>query len=91
MTTGLALANVPNQPANVVVNVRDDMGMLMQSDTISLRALGHTSFMLLDTYPAAAGKRGTVEFVTPVGGRICVLGLRTQADGAVTTVPVLAK
>ena len=91
LTTGLALANVTNQPANVVVNVRDDMGILMQNDTISLPALGHTSFMLPDTYPTAAGIRGTVEFVTPGGGRISALGLRTEADGAVTTIPVLAK
>jgi hypothetical protein len=91
LTTGLALANVVNQPANVLVNVRDDMGVLMQSDTINLLALGHSSFMLTDRYGTAAGKRGTVEFVTPTGGRISALGLRTKADGTLTAIPVLTQ
>jgi hypothetical protein len=91
LTTGLALANIANQPANVVVNVWGDMGVLMQSDTISLPALGHTSFMLSDRYATAVGKRGTVEFVTPTGGQISALGFRTEADGTLTAIPVLGK
>jgi hypothetical protein len=91
LTTGLALSNVANLPGDVMVNVRDEAGMLIQSDTISLPAQGHTSFMLPDRYATAAGKRGTVEFVTPTGGRTSALGFRTNADGTLTAIPVLAK
>ncbi len=38
---------------------------------------------------ATAGKRGTVQFVRPSGGRISVLGLRANGP-ALTTLPVLA-
>ena len=36
-----------------------------------------------------SGKRGTIEFDTPPGGQISVLGLRANGP-ALTTLPVLA-
>jgi hypothetical protein len=91
LTTGLALANVASQAARVVVNLRDDVGALLLSTSISLLAQGHTSFMLPDTYAITAGKRGSVEFLTPTGGLISVIGVRAKPDGTLTTIPVLAK
>ncbi len=91
LTTGLALANVTSQPASVSVLIRDDTGAPQQTTAIDLPAHGHISFMLPDTYAAAAGKRGTIEFVTPVGGSISALGLRATPTGNLTTIPVLAK
>ena len=41
-------------------------------------------------FPEVAGKRGTIEFQTPAGGRISVLGLRAKGN-AMTTLPVLAE
>jgi hypothetical protein len=91
LVTGLALANVSNQAANVPVVLRDDTGASLGTATINLAALGHTSFVLTDNYTFAAGKRGTVEFDAPAGTQISVLGLRATPTSAVTTIPVLAK
>jgi hypothetical protein len=89
--TGLALANVSSQAANVHVIIRDDTGASLGTATIDLAALGHTSFMLATSYPFVAGKRGTAEFDTPAGTQICALGIRATAAGALTTIPVLVK
>jgi hypothetical protein len=91
LATGLALANVSDQPANVPIVLRDDTGASVGTATINLLAHGHTSFMLTSSYASVAGKRGTVEFDTPAGGQISVLGLRATPTGAVTTIPLLAK
>jgi hypothetical protein len=89
--TGLALANVSNQAANVPVIIRDDTGATLGTATIDLPALGHTSFMLATSYAFVAGKRGTVEFDTPAGAEISALGIRATAAAALTTIPVLVK
>jgi hypothetical protein len=91
LATGVALANVSNQAANVPVVLRDDTGAQLGTATINLAAHGHTSFILANKYASVAGKRGTVEFRTPAGAQISVLGLRATPTGAVTTIPVLAK
>ena len=92
--TGLAIANVAANAARVGVVVRDDTGAVIHTavTSVPLAAGGHNSFMLTDAtqgFPEIAGKRGTVEFDTPSGGQISVLGLRTNS-GAVTTLPLLA-
>jgi len=69
--------------------IRDDTGTRVLSTTISLPANGHTSFLLPDEYKVTIGKRGTVEFDTPSGGQISVVGLRAKNDGTLTTIPVL--
>ena len=55
---------------------------------------GHLSFVLSDPvngFPVTAGIRGTIEFDTPAGGRISVLGLRfSPPNSALTTIPALA-
>jgi len=91
LSTGLALANVSNQSANVPVTFRDDTGASLGAAVINLAAYGHTSFLLTSSYAFAAAKRGSVEFDTPAGGQISALGLRATPTGAVTTIPVLAK
>jgi len=89
--TGLALANVTNQAAGVPVVLRDDTGATLSTATINVAANGHTSFVLTDNYAFAAGRRETVEFDTPAGVQISILGIRATPAGAVTTIPVLAK
>jgi len=91
LSTGVALANVDSQKGGVLLAVRDDAGKVLKTDTINVPAHGHTSFMLPEKYPEAAGHRGTMEFFTPTGGRISVIGLRAKADGTLTTIPVLVK
>ena len=89
LATGVAIANLEPQSANIPVIIRDDTGAQIGTDTITLAAQGHTSFMLTDTYGEAAGKRGTLELDTPSSGQISVLGLRANGS-AVTTIPLLA-
>lgn len=90
LSTGLALANLSTQAANVNVILRNDSGTEIGTEVISVPAQGQTSFMLNSVYPVTAGIRGTVEFDTPAGGEINVLGLRANGP-ALTTVPVLAE
>jgi hypothetical protein len=92
LTTLVALANrMSGSAVDIPVNVRDDAGELLLTTAIHLAAQGHTSFMLPDRYAEAAGKRGMVEFTVPTGGLISVVGLRTKADGTLTTIPALTK
>jgi hypothetical protein len=94
LATGLALANSSAQTASVPVVVRDDTGVMLAQRQIQLAGNGHTQFMLDDPvlgFPITAGKRGTIEFQTPSGGRISAVGIRATVTGAITTIPVLAK
>jgi hypothetical protein len=73
--------------------VRDDSGTVLTTSSISLPAMGHTSFMLANAtlgYPLTAGKRGVIEFGVPSAGQIAALGIRAQ-KGVITSVPALAK
>lgn len=96
VATGVAVASLAPQAGNIPVTIRDETGATIGSSILSLPGLGHTAFVLADSYPITAGKRGTVEFGTPAGGRISALALRfvpagNGVAGALTTVPVLAR
>jgi hypothetical protein len=93
--TGVALGNVSGQAASIPVVVSNDAGVQIGTSTISLNAFGHTSFVLSQSqeYPQfsyTADIRGTVEFDTPLGGQISVLGIRYTPPGTLTTIPALA-
>jgi len=87
---GVALANIGTQAANVAVVVRDDSGGQIASGSVPMPGGGHNAFVLSSLFPSAAGQRGTVEFDTPAGGQISVLGVRTTPPGTVTSVPAFA-
>jgi len=89
--TSVALANIATSPTHVEVVIRDDIGEVIQSDNLSLAALGHTAFVISERFGDAAQGRGTMEFDTPVGGQISVLGLSFNPTSAFTTIPALAK
>jgi hypothetical protein len=96
LTLGVALANVSAQSASIPVIIRSDNGTVISAPgtAISLAGNGHTSFVLTDPllgFPVTANIRGTIEFDTPAGGRISVLGLRfTPPNNALTTIPAVA-
>jgi hypothetical protein len=96
MMLSVAVANVSVQAANVRMIVRDDAGTQIASGAIALPGNGHTSFVLSDPssgFPATANQRGTIEFDTPLGGQISVLGFRTiplETTTTLTTIPALA-
>ncbi len=93
---GVAMANLSGQDVNIPVVIRDDTGKVISNPgtTVLVRANYQTSFVLSDTsqgFPVTADKRGTVEFDTPAGARISVLGLRfSPPNNALTTIPALA-
>ena len=92
---GVAVENVSSQPAFIPVVIRDDSGTVTGTPgaTIFLAGNGHYSFLLSMLYPVTAFKRGTIEFDTPAGGQISVLGIRTTPLGdttTLTTIPALA-
>ncbi len=91
LRTGLAISNLAATGTAVNVTIRDDSGARLGFSTIQLEANGHRSFMMNDAaygFPAAANKRGTIQFDTTEAGRISVLGLRTNG-AAITTLPSL--
>jgi len=96
LTLGVAVANISAQAASIPVIIRSDSGTVISAPgaAISLAGNGHTSFGLADPvlgFPVTADKRGTIEFDTPAGGRISVLGLRfTPPNNALTTIPAIA-
>ncbi len=92
---GVAVENVSSQAASIPVVIRDDAGTVIGAPgaTLVLAGNGHYSFGLPTLYPVTAGKRGTIEFDTPAGGQISVLGIRTTPLGTtntLTTIPALA-
>ena len=73
-TTMLANPDVLN-PISILVDIRDQAGAVLATDTINLPALGHTAFVLADRFPSVVNKRGSVRFAaTPKG--FVGLGLR---------------
>jgi hypothetical protein len=96
LTLGVAVANISVQTASIPVIIRSDNGTVISAPgaAISLGGNGHTSFGLADPvlgFPVTANRRGTIEFDTPAGGRISVLGLRfTPKNNALTTIPAIA-
>ncbi len=93
---GAAVANVSANAGNVGIVLRDDTGAQIGTGSIPIAGNGHTSFVLSDPtsgFPVTANKRGTIEFDTPAGGQISVLGIRTTPLGTsntLTTIPALA-
>jgi hypothetical protein len=96
---GVAVANVVwPAPGGAVsaedrigVVIRDDSGTVIETTTLVIIPGDHRSFVLPTQYPVTANIRGTIEFDTPMGGQISVLGLRfTPPNNALTTIPALA-
>jgi glucose/arabinose dehydrogenase len=87
-TTAIAVANLSPEPASVEVRLRDSAGAALPSSPLSLPARGQVSYALPAREAAAVGRRGSIEFVTPAGARIAVLGLRIQPDGTLAAIPV---
>jgi hypothetical protein len=97
IVTAVAVANVSPEAASIGYIVRDDTGAQVSTGTLSLPGDGQISFDLpaANGFPATIGIRGTVEFDTPAGGQISVLGIRNTPQAAstvttLTTVPALA-
>ncbi len=89
--TGVAVSSVSAQSTNVQVILRDDTGAQVGTGTIPLAADGHTAFVLSDQFGVTANIRGTIEFDTPPGAHIAVVGIRSPPALTFTSLPALAK
>ena len=89
LATGVAIANLSSQAASVGMILRDDAGTTLQTTTITVPGNGHYAFVLGGVYPLAAGRRGTVEFIS-TGAQISVLGIRANGN-VFTSIPVLTR
>lgn len=86
--TAVALSNSSGSASTgVQVIARDRLGNQLFTDAIPLAGHGHLSFSVIDKYAVLAGQRGTLEFLSPSGGSIAVLGLRFNSNGTFTSVP----
>ena len=91
ISTGVAVSNVSSQAVSVPVIIRDDTGAQITTSTIPLAANGHGAFVLATQFPETAGIRGTMEFATPAGAQINVLGIRSPPTHTFTTLPTLTR
>jgi hypothetical protein len=89
--TGIALNNAATTTATIPVILRDSNGNQLGTGTVSLAANGHSAFILSQQFPATANIQGTVEFDTPAGGSIGVVGLRTPPALTFTTLPPMVR
>ncbi len=89
--TGVAVANLSTQSGSITVVIQDDQGNTLQTNTLQVPAMGHTQFELDSFYGVTSQRRGTVQFVTPAGGQISILGFRFNPTTAFSTLPILTK
>jgi hypothetical protein len=87
--TGVALANPnPLTALTITATVRNDTGRVLSTDTLSLPALGHTSFSMPQKFPASANQRGSLLISSSPSG-IVGLGLRFNSFLTFTSFPAL--
>ena len=91
IVTGTAVNNASAQAVDVPIIFRDDAGIQTGTGTIHIPANGHTAFGLATRFPITTNIRGTVEFDTPAGAQINVLGVRTPATLTFTTLPPITR
>lgn len=92
--SSMAIAST-NVSANETVNVlvKDEFGNTLLTDSITMKALNHTAFILTDKWAATANKRGTLIFTPPSGvpnTQLSLMALRFEslANGfTVTALP----
>jgi hypothetical protein len=89
-STGIGLANLRlDAAAAITATVYDENGAQIAQQSMSLPAAGHTSFLLTDKFPAAAGHFGFVSFSGTGAGLLTGLGIRVNPEGTFTSAPRL--
>ncbi len=88
--TDLAIANLSNNSATVTATVLDQNGNLLGTYSLSLGALGHTSFVVPNQFGVTNNQIGVVQFTSSSNGNIAGVGLRASTTtGTFTTVPII--
>jgi hypothetical protein len=89
-TTAMALVNsTATLGSTISVVIRDEAGVQIATDSISLGGRGYASFALTARFAQTVGRRGTLEFSSST--QITGLGLRFNQNGAFTSFPVMPK
>jgi hypothetical protein len=89
-TTAMALVNSSSTlGSTIAVVIRDENGVQIGADTISLGSRAYVPFALTDRFVPTRGRRGTIEFNSTT--QITGLGLRFNNTGSFTSFPVLRK
>jgi hypothetical protein len=86
--TAVALANLAATQSTVTATVWDSTGKLLDTQSITLPASGHTAFVLTDKVAGSAGLQGLVQFQSS-SGNLAAVGLRVSPQGTFTSVPVI--
>jgi hypothetical protein len=83
-TTGIAMANAnPTEPISISLMFRTDTGT-ETTGQITLPPHSHSAFVLANTFPATAGVRGSIEFISSTPD-LTVLGERFTPSLSFTT------
>ena len=85
--TGIALANPTLNTVVIPLNIRNELGQIIDTHQLTLGPYSHTALSLPASWPASAGQRGIIEFVTS-GFGVGALGLRFNG-AAFTSLSVL--
>lgn len=87
--TGVALSNPDSVNfVDILVEIRQDNGAVLGTDTIRLPPMGHTSFEVSRRFPLAANRQGSIRLnATP--RNITGLGLRFAGSSQFTSFPLL--
>jgi sugar lactone lactonase YvrE len=89
---GIAITNTGSSSAAVGFIIRDATGATIYSSSITVAALGSTTFVLPTNYGLTANGRGSVEIDSPAAGQISILGIQyNTATGGFSTIPALVK
>jgi hypothetical protein len=100
ISTSISVNNVTSglQQVSIPVVIRDNSGNLLGQHNLLLAPNGAFSGVLAQApplgavlFPETANIRGTLEFDTPSGAQIGVLGIRSPPTRTYTTLPALTK
>jgi hypothetical protein len=85
--TAIAVVNPTAAPQTISVGFRTVDGLVFVSALPAVPAMGHTAFVLSQTFPTIAGHRGLAEFYSSTGN-ISMIGLRFNPTQSFTAAPV---
>lgn len=96
--TSLALANITSSALSLPIEVDDQSGKVLVTDTLNLAAMNHVAFVTRDAahggYAALVNQKGLIRIQvgstggqpSPVIPNVTVLGLLTNPTGAISTI-----
>lgn len=75
--------------ANITARIWGEDGSQLVTQTVSMCAGGHASFVLPDRFAATAGRRGIIQFQNADGVGLAGIGLRFNSSGGFTSMPTI--